>query len=91
MQKISLLEQNVRRFLWEWPGLNVFCTQNGWIDNDTLWFEIQSRRTNEVTVAVKFIEILMEGSGCVADRRECFGKLRLRLGENNEIVGVEVI
>lgn len=90
MQKASL-EQAVRRFLLAWPGLNGFCTQNGWIDDDTLWFEIQSKKGSELTVAVKFTEILTEGSGCVADRRECFGKLRLGLSEDGKILKAEVI
>ncbi|GAB6067237.1 hypothetical protein JCM13664_05550 [Methylothermus subterraneus] len=71
-------QANIERFLREWPGLSQFCTQNGWIDDATIRYEIQALTEREAIVAVWFTEILMEGSGCVADRRECFGKLRLK-------------
>ncbi|BCX80839.1 hypothetical protein MIT9_P0415 [Methylomarinovum caldicuralii] len=79
----------VDRFLRTWPGLNLFCTQNGWIDNDTLCFEIEQVNGKEVIVTVSFEEILMEGSGCVAGREPCFGRLRLRLNQEGAVSSAE--
>ncbi|WP_286292595.1 hypothetical protein [Methylomarinovum tepidoasis] len=85
----SLLQRQVAEFLRRWPGLRVFCTQDGWIDNDTLSFEIQQANEREVLVAVRFEEILMEGSGCVAGREPCFGKLRLKLDADGSVRSAE--
>jgi len=72
-------------------GLNVFCTQNGWIDNESLWFEIRESANDDVVVAVGFVEVIMEESGCVANRRECFGKLRLFLASDGPVKSAKVI
>lgn len=83
------LRRRVDRFLREWAGLSVFCTQNGWIDDATLGYEIQRVNDGEVVVAVTFEEILMEGSGCVAGREPCFGKLRLHLNPDGSVGSAE--
>lgn len=57
--------------------VSAFCTQNGWIDNDTIRFDVVGRDRDSITVAIYFTEIVMEGSGCVADRIACFGRLKL--------------
>lgn len=80
------LTANIGKFLREWPGLSVFCSQNGWIDDDTLHFEIQELSEASAVVAVTFTEVIMEGSGCVADRRERFGKIRLSLDDHGRVV-----
>ncbi len=61
------------------------CGQNGWIDNDTLQFEIEHCDGTEARVAVRFTEVIMEGAGCVADRRERFGKLILEFDRDGTI------
>lgn len=83
------LRRQVERFLLGWPGLGVFCTQNGWIDDTTLGFEIQQVKDGEVIATVTFEEILMEGSGCVAGREPCYGKLRLHLNPDGSVGSAE--
>jgi hypothetical protein len=63
-----------------------FCSQNGWIDNRSLDFEIQKRDARELLVAVKFTEVIMKGAGCEARRMPCFARLLLRTDERGEIV-----
>ncbi len=59
------------------PELPKLCTQNGWIDNDTLRYEILTQRGRQLLLAVEFDEVIMEGSGCVADRKPCYGRIRI--------------
>lgn len=80
------LESAIRDYLLQSPNLGRLCPQNGWIDNDTLQFLIErvepegtEEACRDVTVAVSFVEVIMEGAGCVADRKERFGNLKLRL------------
>lgn len=61
------------------PQLAVLCTQNGWIDDDTLVYEVLERRPGRLLLAVQFEEIIMEGSGCVADRKPCYGRVEVIL------------
>ncbi len=61
------------------PQLAVLCTQNGWIDNDTLVYEVLECRPGRLLLAVRFEEIVMEGSGCVADRKPCYGRVEVTL------------
>ena len=67
--------------------LTVFCTQNGWIDNDELSYQVLERHADKALIAVEFTEVIMEGSGCVADRIACYGRLRLRLDDHGEVLG----
>lgn len=59
--------------------INRFCTQNGWIDDDSLRYEVSAPGDDWTRINVYFTELVMEGSGCVADRVECFGQVDLRL------------
>ena len=43
--------------------LACFCSQNGWIDNDSLHFTIMLETTREAFVEVEFEEVLMKASG----------------------------
>ena len=63
-----------------------FCSQNGWIDNESIQFDIQGSDVHEVLVAVKFTEVIMKGAGCEARRMPCFARLLLRVDECGEIV-----
>ncbi len=78
-------EQTIRDYLLNCRELNRLCRQNGWIDNETLHFEIANSNTEEATVAVWFTEIIMEGAGRMADRLERFGKLRLQFDSKGAI------
>lgn len=81
----------VAEYLRSTPLLSRLCRQNGWIDNDSLRFEIQSRSTDTVDVCVQFRETIMEGSGCVAGELENVGYLRLRVGPECRIVTAEIL
>lgn len=62
--------------------INRFCTQNGWIDDDSVRYEVSSDHDGWRRINVYFTEMVMEGSGCIADRVECFGQVDLRLGRD---------
>jgi len=70
----------VHRILCEDNGLAALCTQNGWIDNDTLWLEIDHHDAEGARVSVRFEEVVMKGGGCVAKRQPCWGRVRVRWG-----------
>lgn len=53
--------------------LSTLCSQNGWIDSDTLSYDLVEQSDSCVRLKVKFEEIVMEGSGCVAGRISCYG------------------
>ena len=64
-----------------------FCSQNGWIDNESIEFEIQAGATPGILlVAVKFTEVIMKGAGCEARRLPRFARLRLSLNPGGEVI-----
>jgi hypothetical protein len=69
--------------------LSVFCTQNGWIINDSIDYEILERHSDHLLIYVTFLESIMEGSGCQCDQKACYGRLRLNLDAQGNIIGVE--
>ena len=71
--------------------LNALCSQNGWIDNDTLAYEILERDGPDWTLKVTFEEVVMEGSGCVAARVPCYGRVRVRLDDAGEVRDLSVV
>lgn len=73
------------------PELARLCTQNGWIDNDTLRYDVIERQSRSVLLAVQFEEIIMEGAGCVADRKPCYGRVRLKLADDGAYSDIEII
>jgi len=70
--------------------LNAFCTQNGWIISDSIAYEILERQADHVLIYVTFLESIMEGSGCQCDQKSCYGRLRLNLDDQGNIIGVEL-
>jgi len=85
------ISASVRDYLLSCGELNQFCRGNGWIDNKSLIFEVQSVDEFEATVAVWFTEVIMEGTNCLADTRMRFGKLRLSLdGQGHVLSGRKV-
>jgi hypothetical protein len=70
--------------------INRFCTQNGWIDDDTLRYEVSSSEEGWTRINVYFTELVMEGSGCVADRVACFGQIDLRLDGGARVLEAKV-
>ncbi len=81
-QAISHLLQNCKE-------LSAFCSQNGWIINESIHYEIIERQPDNLLLYVTFLESIMEGSGCQCDQKSCYGRLRLKLNGQAEIIGVE--
>ena len=73
------------------PELASLCTQNGWIDDDTLSYEIIEEKDECWLLVVQFDEIIMEGSGCVAGRIPCYGRVRLMRRPNQKDLIVEIV
>lgn len=80
---------NVQEYLRACRELNRFCSQNGWIDNDTLEVQIVAKGPDRVTAAVQFEEVIMEGAGCIAGRVPCFGQIRLHVDPGGNVLDVE--
>jgi hypothetical protein len=71
--------------------LAAFCSQNGWIINESIHYEIIDRQPESLLIYVTFLESIMEGSGCQGDQKPCYGRLRLRLNDQGEIAGIEPV
>jgi len=85
------LMQNIERYLMSCRELTAFCTQNGWIDNKTLSYEIIEQNDRYVIAFVQFEEILMEGSGSAAGHIPCQGRLRLTLDHYGQVSHAELL
>lgn len=70
--------------------LSALCSQNGWIDNETLEVQIVDARPDQILAAVQFDEVIMEGAGCIAGRVPCFGHVRMRLDGAGNVVGMDI-
>lgn len=71
--------------------INRFCTQNGWVDGDSVRYEVQERRGGGARINVYFTEIVMEGSGCVAGRIDCFGQLDIEQDAAGRVMSARVV
>ncbi len=85
------LMQNIERYLLSCRELTAFCSQNGWIDNQSMNYEIIEQNDHHVIAFVQFEEILMEGSGCIAGRIPCQGHLRLTLDRYGQVERAELL
>ena len=83
-------DEAVARFLRETPLLARFCSQNGWIDEDSLQFETSRLAPDHLRVSVRFDEIVVKAAGCVGRRVPCFGRLRLRLDASGRVREAEL-
>ena len=79
------LMQDIERYLMSCRELAAFCAQNGWIDNNSLRYEIIEQNDRCVIAFVQFEEILMEGSARVARRIPCEGRLCLTLDHYGQV------
>lgn len=61
--------------------LVAFCSQNGWIIGDSIYYEVLERNQNSVLIYLTFLESIMEGSGCQVDQKPCYGRLLLTLDD----------
>ncbi len=73
------------------PTLTKLCTQNGWIDNDTLRYEILEQDENQLLLSIEFEEIIVEGSGCVADQKSCYGRVRVYKDDEGTYQSIEIL
>jgi hypothetical protein len=85
------LMEHIERYLMACRELTAFCSHNGWIDNKTLDYEILEQNDHYVLAFVQFEEILMEGSGRIAGRIPCQGRLRLRLDRYGQVEHAELL
>ena len=69
--------------------LSAFCSQNGWIIDDSIHYEILEKHPDHILIYVTFLESIMEGSGCQADQKPCYGRLRLTLDDKGVISRIE--
>ncbi len=81
----------LEEYLQQCRELNELCTQNGWIDNDTLRVDILDQDGQSVLAAVTFEEILMEGAGCVAGHVPCYGRVRAELTESGDVERIGIL
>jgi len=85
------LMQHIERYLMACRELTAFCSQSGWIDNQTLDYEIIEQDDHHVLAFVQFEEILMEGTGRIAGRIPCQGRLRLTLDRYGQVEHAELL
>lgn len=83
--------QNIERYLLSCRELTAFCTNDGWIDKQSLNYEIIEQNDHHVIAFVQFEEILMEGSDCIAGRIPCQGRLRLTLDRYGQVDHAELL
>jgi hypothetical protein len=71
--------------------LSRFCSQNGWIDNDSLHYAATWESDNEVLVDIVFDELLREDEGSVAGKVSCSGQMRLYLDNYGQVIRCEIL
>jgi hypothetical protein len=88
---MNQLRQNIERYLMSCRELTAFCSQNGWIDNKTLHYEIIQQDDHQIIADVQFEEILLEASGRQDSRICCQGRLRLLLDRYGQVTEIELL
>ena len=68
-----------------------FCSQNGWIDKDSLRYIVIWETINEVRVDIVFDELLKDGCNYRAGKVSCRGQMRLLLDSRGRIARAEVL
>lgn len=77
-------------FLENCKELTAFCSQNGWIINESIHYEILEQQPDCLLIYVTFLESIMEGSGCQCDQKSCYGRLQLELNDTGEIIAATI-
>lgn len=85
------MPSGVRDYLLRCRELATLCSQNGWIDDETLTIDVIDRQDGRLTCAVTFEEVVMEGAGCEAGRVPCYGRVRLGVDGDERVTGIEVL
>lgn len=84
------MSHEIDEYLKRCPELAALCSQNGWIDNSSLRSEILGESQQETLLAVYFNEVVMEGSGCVAAIKACYGRVRVQVDSNGNVLGIHI-
>nr|VFK44290.1 MAG: hypothetical protein BECKTC1821D_GA0114238_102012 [Candidatus Kentron sp. TC] len=82
---------SIHQYLSECRELSRFCSQNGWIDNETIEIDILQKEGESVIATVMFQEIIVEAAGCIGGRVPCQGRVRIFLDENENATGMEIL
>lgn len=81
----------IKTYLKTCRELSRFCSQNGWIDNESLHYAVTWISDDEILVDVEFDELLMEGGSSLACKASCFGQMRLFLDKYGQVVRCEIL
>ena len=81
----------IEHYLKSCRELTRCCSQNGWIDTESLRYRILIETGNELVVNVEFDELLMDGTGISNRRVPCFGQVHLLLDRVGRIIRAEVL
>ncbi|HHJ13057.1 MAG TPA: hypothetical protein ENJ79_01585 [Gammaproteobacteria bacterium] len=84
------LMENIGRYLMSCRELTAFCAHNGWIDDNTLYYEILEQDDHQVIALVQFDEVL-ENDGAPTERLPCQGRLRLVLDRFGQVASAELL
>lgn len=82
----------IKKFFASTPKLAELCSQNGWPDPGSLNIDVveqgqaDAKGTSELLCSVTFEEVIMEGSGCEAGRVSCWGRYRVKLDQQGNVI-----
>lgn len=82
---------DIERYLLSCRELTAFCSQNGWIDKASLYYEVIEQNDQQIIALVQFDEVLMEASGSTVGRVPCQGRLRLSLDRYGQVIRAELL
>ena len=81
----------IEHYLKSCRELTRCCSQNGWIDTESLRYRILIESGNELVVRVEFDELLMDGTANCGRRLPCSGQVHLLLDRVGRIIRAEVL
>jgi hypothetical protein len=68
-----------------------FCSQNGWIDSNSVRYQVIREFGNEIIIEIEFDEMLQAGTDTVVERIPCRGQLHLLTDRYGHVVRAEVL
>lgn len=77
-------------FLKNCKELTAFCSQNGWIIDESIHYEILEQHPDGLLIYATFLESIMEGSGCQCNQKSCYGRLQLKSNDTGEIIAATI-
>jgi hypothetical protein len=85
------LMQHIERYLMSCRELATFCEQSGWIDTQTLDYEIIEQNDRQVIALVQFEKVVAQSTGRIVERVPCQGRLRLTLDRYGQVSRAELL